>query len=97
MDCSQSKIEIRVGGFISAWVASEGSFRTAWDHGWVGFKSAWVASNQRGCFSPAWAVCGRGAWVAIGGHRWSWLAVGRVQITMGRCGLKKMSRIGISL
>ena len=37
MGCSQSKNEIGMGGF-----------RSAWDHGWVGFKSAWVASAQRG-------------------------------------------------
>ena len=37
MGCSKSKMEIGVSGF-----------RSAWDHGWVGFKSAWVASARRG-------------------------------------------------
>ena len=45
MGCS----EIEVGGF-----------RSAWDHGWVGFKSAWVALNQRG-------------WLQFGvGRVWLW-------------------------
>ena len=35
-----------------------------------------------GGFSLAWAVCGRGAWVAVDGRQCSWLAVGRVQITI---------------
>ena len=45
MGCSQSKIEIGIGGF-----------RSAWDHGWMGFKSAWVALAWRG---PC-VVVGRG-------------------------------------
>ena len=36
-----------------------------------------------GGFSSAWAVCGCGAWVAVGGCWYSWLAVGQVQIAMG--------------
>ena len=49
--------------------------------GWVGFRSAWVAPDlcgwlqtSVGGFNLAWAVCGRGAWVAVSGHQCSWLA-----------------------
>ena len=42
-----------------------GGFRSVWDHGWVGFKSTWVASARH---EPC-VVVGRG-WpsVVVGAH-----------------------------
>ena len=76
MDCSQSKIEIRMGGFISAWVASEGSFRTAWDHGWVGFKSAWVASSRRGWLQTSVGASARRGPCVVVGRGWPLVVIG---------------------
>ena len=67
MGCSQSKIEIGVSGF-----------RSTWDHGWVGFKLAWVALAQRG-------PC-----VVVGGRRGSSVLVASHGLGSDRHGLKKL-------
>ena len=67
MGCSQSKIEIGVSGF-----------RSTWDHGWVGFKLAWVALAQRG-------PC-----VVVGGRRGSSVLVASHGLGSDRRGLKKL-------